>query len=121
MSLLNQSKQQKVVYNLLLEVKAQSAKTVANRRALTDRKKAIIGRPTVMVWAFAAGAYLASRRSRKKSPELSAVRASGVSALSVLNTGLAVWALLKRVDLLNQSNANINPEQEINESKTNIF
>lgn len=117
MAITTVSKQKQVVHELLAEVKAQSATTVAKRRALTDKRKAILGRPTVMIWAYAAGAYVGLRSTRKKSPELSAARAEGVSMLSLMNTGLALWAVLKRVDRLNQSNAKINLDNTPEEKK----
>ena len=100
-------KQKETVDALRAEVAVLSAQAVHNRRKLTTRKKAILGRPLVMLGAFASGVFLVPRSAANASEQKAdaPLKATTVSTLSLINSALATWTLLRRVDNLNKSNA----------------
>lgn len=97
--------QQKQAVELLrAEVAELSEQAVHAKRQLSSRKKEILGKHLVILGAFASGVFLVPSLSEKQSED-APTEAATMSTLSIVNSVLAIWALLRRVDKLNESNA----------------
>lgn len=96
-------RQEAIVRRKLQHVHLASLHSVATRKAIYKRGKNSLGTPvlvgSVFLAAFVLVRFLSSSSSSTSSAEKeSKPRRAGFSLLSYFNSGLAIWALLRKTD-----------------------